>query len=44
MTDALAAVLYPQLLGLSMGIDSSTLGIRTNVLDISRIESYLGQA
>jgi len=39
----LASVLYPQLLGLSMGIDEETLGIGMNQLDISAIKSYLSQ-
>jgi heterodisulfide reductase subunit B len=39
--DPLASVLYPQLLGLSMGIDARTLGIGMNQLDISGVTSFL---
>jgi heterodisulfide reductase subunit B len=38
--DPLASVLYPQLLGLCMGIDEKTLGIDMNQLDISNITSF----
>jgi len=38
--DPLASVLYPQLLGLCMGIDEKTLGIGMNQLDISNITSF----
>ena len=41
--DTLASILYPQLLGLSMGIDEETLGIEMNQLDISGIKSFLSQ-
>jgi len=41
--DPLASVLYPQLLGLCMGIDETTLGIRMNRLDISGVASFLIQ-
>ncbi|MBW1723818.1 MAG: CoB--CoM heterodisulfide reductase iron-sulfur subunit B family protein [Deltaproteobacteria bacterium] len=41
--DSLAPVLYPQLLGLSMGIDEKTLGIGMNQLDISGVTSFLIQ-
>lgn len=37
----LGAVLYPQLLGLTMGIDSTALGIGRNQINISSLESYL---
>jgi heterodisulfide reductase subunit B len=37
----LPSVLFPQLLGLSMGIDRRTLGIEENVVDISGIEALL---
>ena len=40
-TDPLASVLYPQLLGLCMGIDENTLGIGMNQLDIRGITSFL---
>ncbi|MGD9300660.1 MAG: CoB--CoM heterodisulfide reductase iron-sulfur subunit B family protein [Desulfobacterales bacterium] len=36
-----AAVLYPQLLGLSMGIDEKTLGLSANRLELGGITSYL---
>jgi heterodisulfide reductase subunit B len=39
--DPLASVLYPQLLGLSMGIDEKTLGIEMNRLDISGVTSFI---
>jgi heterodisulfide reductase subunit B len=34
----LPSILYPQLLGLSMGIDSETLGLKMNKIPISEIE------
>jgi len=37
----LPAILYPQLLGLAMGIDRRALGIEMNKMDISGIEAYL---
>lgn len=40
-TGPLASVLYPQLLGLAMGIDEKSLGIRDNQLDISSLLLYL---
>jgi heterodisulfide reductase subunit B len=39
--DPLASILYPQLLGLSMGIDEKTLGIEMNKLDISGVTSFI---
>ncbi len=39
--DPLASVLYPQLLGLCLGLDEKTLGIDMNQLDISNITSFL---
>ena len=39
--EMLAPVLYPQLLGLSMGIDAKTLGLAKHKIDISDITSYL---
>lgn len=39
----LAPILYPQLLGLCMGIDKETLGISMNQLDINGITSFLAQ-
>ena len=38
--DPLASILYPQLLGLCMGIDEKTLGISMNQLDISGVVSF----
>ena len=38
--DPLASVLYPQLLGLCMGIDEKTLGIHMNQLDITDIMTF----
>ena len=40
-SDSLASVLYPQLLGLCMGIDEKTLGIGMNQLDIRGVASFL---
>jgi heterodisulfide reductase subunit B len=37
----LAAILYPQLLGLCMGIDRQILGIDKNIIDLSGITSFL---
>jgi heterodisulfide reductase subunit B len=39
----LASIVYPQLLGLGMGIAGERLGISENELDISNIESFLEQ-
>jgi len=39
--EPLAAILYPQLLGLSMGIDEQTLGLSENRLGLADITSYL---
>ena len=39
----LPAILYPQLLGLSMGIDRRVLGLGTNTMDIRGVEAYLVQ-
>ena len=39
--EPLAAILYPQLLGLSMGIDEQTLGLYENRLGLGDITSYL---
>jgi heterodisulfide reductase subunit B len=39
----LASIVYPQLLGLGMGIAGEDLGISENELDISNIESFLEQ-
>jgi len=39
--DPLAPILYPQLLGLCMGIDQKTLGISKNEIDLSNITSFL---
>ncbi len=37
----LPPILYPQLLGLSMGIDGDTLGLTKNKIDITSIERFL---
>lgn len=42
-SEALASIVYPQLLGLCMGIDEDTLGIHMNQLDITEITSFLNQ-
>ncbi|MFC1532510.1 CoB--CoM heterodisulfide reductase iron-sulfur subunit B family protein [Thermodesulfobacteriota bacterium] len=39
----LASILYPQLLGLCMGIDEDTLGIHMNKIDIKTIRSYISE-
>jgi len=39
--EPLTAILYPQLLGLSMGIDEQTLGLSENRLGLADITSYL---
>ncbi len=41
--DALPAILYPQLLGLGMGIDGDLLGTSDNKMDISRVTSFLSE-
>jgi heterodisulfide reductase subunit B2 len=39
----IAPILYPQLLGLCMGMDDEALGINMNKIDISNIRSYLSE-
>ena len=39
----LPSILYPQLLGLSLGIDGETLGLGMNQIDITSIEGFLSQ-
>jgi len=39
--EPVAPILYPQLLGLSMGIDSTTLGLSNNRLELAGIASYM---
>lgn len=39
--EPLAPILYPQLLGLSMGIDATTLGLSNNRLELADISSFL---
>ena len=41
LNNHLPAILFPQLLGLAMGIDKETLGISMNQIDISLIETSL---
>jgi heterodisulfide reductase subunit B len=42
-SEALASMVYPQLLGLCLGVDEDTLGIHMNQLDITEITSFLNQ-
>jgi len=39
----LPPILYPQLLGLSLGIDGETLGLGMNQIDITSIEGFLAE-
>ena len=39
----IASILYPQLLGICMGIEDETLGIHENRIDIRGIRSYLSE-
>jgi heterodisulfide reductase subunit B len=41
--EALASIVYPQLLGLCLGIDEDTLGIHMNQIDITEITSFINQ-
>ena len=41
MNPLLPSILYPQLLGLTMGIDKEILGLRMNEISISEVESLL---
>lgn len=41
--DCLASILYPQLLGMCMGIEEEALGIKMNQIDISDIKSFLSK-
>lgn len=41
--DSLGSILYPQLLGLSMGIDEDKLGINMNRIDINGVGSFLNE-
>ena len=41
--EALASLVYPQLLGLCLGIDEETLGIHMNQIDFTEITSFLNQ-
>jgi len=43
MDHLLPSILYPQLLGLVMGIDGKTLGIAMNQIEIGGIEAFLSQ-
>ena len=40
-SEPLAPILYPQLLGLCMGLDEKTLGISKSEIDLSNITSFL---
>jgi heterodisulfide reductase subunit B len=39
--EPVSAILYPQLLGLAMGIDETTLGLTENRLGLADITSFL---
>ena len=39
----LASIIYPQLLGICMGIDEQSLGINMNQIDISGVKSFLSE-
>jgi len=39
----LPAILYPQLLGLCLGIDGDTLGLGMNTIDITSVEKFLSE-
>ena len=39
---SLPSIVYPQLLGLAMGLEGSSLGIGMNLLDISGIDAFFG--
>ncbi len=41
LNHSLSSIVFPQLLGLAMGIEGNALGISRHVLDISKIESFL---
>lgn len=41
--DQLSSLVFPQLLGLAMGIAGESLGLTMNMLDISNIESFIQQ-
>ncbi len=41
--EGIGSILYPQLLGISMGMDDESLGIRENRIDIHTIWSYLSE-
>jgi heterodisulfide reductase subunit B len=41
MENGLSSILYPQLLGLSMGMEAEEMGIGRNRMDISGIMSFL---
>jgi heterodisulfide reductase subunit B len=38
---SLPAILYPQLIGLSLGVDDETLGLQMNQIDITSVRKYL---
>lgn len=40
-TKGLPSILYPQLLGLSLGLPAETLGIEGNKIDISEVQNFL---
>ena len=42
-SEPLASIVYPQLLGLSMGIDEKTLGIDMNQISLANITSFFNK-
>ena len=42
-SEPLASIVYPQLLGLCMGIDEKTLGIDMNQIDLTNITSFINK-
>ncbi len=41
LTDEIPSIVYPQLLGLAMGIPEQSLGLGMNMLDITTLESFI---
>jgi len=40
---SIAPILYTQLLGVSLGIDTKTLGLAMNQIDITGVEEFLSE-
>jgi heterodisulfide reductase subunit B len=40
-TEKVASILYPQLLGLSLGLPEAAIGLKNNKIDISGIMEFL---